>query len=81
MLSEMAPVESGGAALPYQANVFPDKENFGRIFYNMVGLYVVRNNQYSCVLYGGVGANVWAWYPSNSRRARYICCRSRCYFV
>lgn len=28
-------VESGGAALPYQANVFPDKENFGRIFYNM----------------------------------------------
>lgn len=30
------PVESGGAALPYQANVFPDKEHFGRIFYNMV---------------------------------------------
>ncbi|KAF9481857.1 carboxyl transferase [Pholiota conissans] len=28
-------VESGGAALPYQANVFPDKEHFGRIFYNM----------------------------------------------
>jgi len=30
-------VESGGAALPHQANVFPDKEHFGRIFYNMVG--------------------------------------------
>ncbi|KAF8969409.1 carboxyl transferase [Flammula alnicola] len=28
-------VESGGAALPFQANVFPDKEHFGRIFYNM----------------------------------------------
>ncbi|KDR84001.1 hypothetical protein GALMADRAFT_690084 [Galerina marginata CBS 339.88] len=28
-------VESGGAALPHQANVFPDKEHFGRIFYNM----------------------------------------------
>lgn len=28
-------VESGGA-LPYQANVFPDKETFGRIFYNTV---------------------------------------------
>jgi 3-methylcrotonyl-CoA carboxylase beta subunit len=27
-------VESGGAALPHQANVFPDKEHFGRIFYN-----------------------------------------------
>ena len=30
-------VESGGASLPYQADVFPDKEHFGRIFYNMVG--------------------------------------------
>ncbi|KAI5893983.1 carboxyl transferase [Schizophyllum commune H4-8] len=28
-------VESGGAALPHQADVFPDKEHFGRIFYNM----------------------------------------------
>jgi 3-methylcrotonyl-CoA carboxylase beta subunit len=34
-------VESGGAALPHQANVFPDKEHFGRIFYNMV-CYCVR---------------------------------------
>lgn len=28
-------VESGGAALPYQSNVFPDHDHFGRIFYNM----------------------------------------------
>ena len=35
-------VESGGAALPYQANVFPDKEHFGRIFYNMVCLDVLH---------------------------------------
>lgn len=28
-------VESGGAMLPFQAEVFPDKEHFGRIFYNM----------------------------------------------
>ena len=34
-------VESGGAALPHQANVFPDKEHFGRIFYNMVRFQVV----------------------------------------
>ncbi|KAK9184071.1 hypothetical protein WN943_024416 [Citrus x changshan-huyou] len=27
-------VDSGGAYLPKQAEVFPDKENFGRIFYN-----------------------------------------------
>ncbi|KAG8998273.1 hypothetical protein FRB94_006971 [Tulasnella sp. JGI-2019a] len=31
-------VESGGAALPWQAEVFPDKEHFGRIFYNMAQL-------------------------------------------
>lgn len=37
----MTSVESGGAALPYQANVFPDKENFGRIFYNMVRNYIL----------------------------------------
>jgi 3-methylcrotonyl-CoA carboxylase beta subunit len=27
-------VDSGGANLPYQADVFPDKEHFGRIFFN-----------------------------------------------
>uniref|UniRef100_A0A915E4R5 Probable methylcrotonoyl-CoA carboxylase beta chain, mitochondrial n=1 Tax=Ditylenchus dipsaci TaxID=166011 RepID=A0A915E4R5_9BILA len=27
-------VDSGGAYLPRQADLFPDKENFGRIFYN-----------------------------------------------
>ncbi|KAG0144540.1 hypothetical protein CROQUDRAFT_659865 [Cronartium quercuum f. sp. fusiforme G11] len=31
-------VESGGANLPYQSLVFPDKENFGRIFYNQAKL-------------------------------------------
>lgn len=27
-------VDSGGANLPRQAEVFPDREHFGRIFYN-----------------------------------------------
>lgn len=27
-------VDSGGAFLPKQAEVFPDRDNFGRIFYN-----------------------------------------------
>ena len=27
-------VDSGGAFLPLQAEVFPDREHFGRIFYN-----------------------------------------------
>lgn len=31
-------MESGGAALPFQADVFPDKEHFGRIFFNMANM-------------------------------------------
>ncbi|KAI9104538.1 carboxyl transferase [Phlyctochytrium arcticum] len=31
-------VDSGGANLPQQADVFPDKEHFGRIFYNQANL-------------------------------------------
>lgn len=27
-------VDSGGANLPFQAEVFPDRNHFGRIFYN-----------------------------------------------
>ena len=27
-------VDSGGANLPHQAEVFPDRDHFGRIFYN-----------------------------------------------
>ena len=31
-------VDSGGANLPHQAEVFPDKDHFGRIFYNQATL-------------------------------------------
>src|SRR5437868_8923598 len=31
-------VDSGGAFLPLQADVFPDREHFGRIFYNQARL-------------------------------------------
>jgi len=31
-------VDSGGANLPYQAEVFPDKDHFGRIFFNQANL-------------------------------------------
>jgi 3-methylcrotonyl-CoA carboxylase beta subunit len=31
-------VDSGGANLPHQAEVFPDKEHFGRIFFNQANL-------------------------------------------
>ncbi len=44
-------VDSGGANLPRQANVFPDRDHFGRIFYNQarmsaLGISQVIYNRY-----------------------------------
>ncbi|HEY7997129.1 MAG TPA: carboxyl transferase domain-containing protein, partial [Steroidobacteraceae bacterium] len=42
-------VESGGAFLPAQDEVFPDRENFGRIFYNQATLSAAGVAQISVV--------------------------------
>ena len=36
-------VDSGGAFLPLQAEVFPDREHFGRIFYNQARMSAARH--------------------------------------
>ncbi len=43
-------VDSGGAFLPLQAEVFPDKEHFGRIFYNQATMSAAEIPQISAVL-------------------------------
>ncbi len=43
-------VDSGGVFLPLQAEVFPDKEHFGRIFYNQAVMSAARIPQVSVVL-------------------------------
>jgi 3-methylcrotonyl-CoA carboxylase beta subunit len=43
-------VDSGGANLPQQADVFPDKEHFGRIFYNQANLSAAGIPQIAIVL-------------------------------
>ncbi len=43
-------VDSGGAYLPLQAEVFPDREHFGRIFYNQARLSALRVPQVAIVL-------------------------------
>src|SRR5207247_2401032 len=43
-------VDSGGAFLPLQADVFPDKEHFGRIFYNQAQMSAARIPQIAAVL-------------------------------
>ena len=43
-------VDSGGAFLPKQAEVFPDKEHFGRIFYNQARMSALNIPQISLIL-------------------------------
>jgi len=43
-------VDSGGAFLPLQAEVFPDREHFGRIFYNQATLSACGIPQIAAVL-------------------------------
>ena len=43
-------VDSGGANLPYQSDVFPDKEHFGRIFYNQARMSSQRIPQIAAVM-------------------------------
>lgn len=43
-------VDSGGIFLPHQAGTFPDKEHFGRIFYNQARLSALGIAQISVVL-------------------------------
>src|SRR3954465_13318101 len=43
-------VDSGGAFLPMQDEVFPDREHFGRIFYNQATLSALRIPQIAVVM-------------------------------
>ena len=43
-------VDSGGGYLPEQDSVFPDREHFGRIFYNIANLSAARIPQIACVM-------------------------------
>ena len=43
-------VDSGGANLPHQAEVFPDRDHFGRIFYNQAQMSSQGIAQIACVM-------------------------------
>jgi 3-methylcrotonyl-CoA carboxylase beta subunit len=43
-------VDSGGGFLPEQDNVFPDREHFGRIFYNQANMSAAGIPQIACVM-------------------------------
>jgi 3-methylcrotonyl-CoA carboxylase beta subunit len=43
-------VDSGGANLPYQSDVFPDRDHFGRIFFNQARMSAEGLAQIACVM-------------------------------
>jgi len=43
-------VDSGGANLPHQAEVFPDRDHFGRMFYNQAQMSALGIPQIACVM-------------------------------
>jgi 3-methylcrotonyl-CoA carboxylase beta subunit len=43
-------VDSGGANLPHQADVFPDRDHFGRIFFNQAQMSAKGIAQIACVM-------------------------------
>jgi 3-methylcrotonyl-CoA carboxylase beta subunit len=43
-------VDSGGANLPFQADVFPDRDHFGRIFFNQAQMSAKGIAQIACVM-------------------------------
>jgi 3-methylcrotonyl-CoA carboxylase beta subunit len=60
-------VDSGGANLPHQAEVFPDREHFGRIFYNQANMSAQGIAQIACVM--GLSTAGGAYMPAMSDEA------------
>jgi len=60
-------VDSGGAFLPLQADVFPDREHFGRIFYNQARMSAARIPQVGVVM--GMCTAGGAYVPAMSDEA------------
>jgi 3-methylcrotonyl-CoA carboxylase beta subunit len=60
-------VDSGGAFLPHQDEVFPDREHFGRIFYNEATLSKEGIPQIACVM--GMSTAGGAYVPNMADEA------------
>ena len=57
-------VDSGGANLPHQAEVFPDRDHFGRIFFNQANMSALGIPQIACVM--GLSTAGGAYVPAMS---------------
>jgi acetyl-CoA carboxylase carboxyltransferase component len=52
-------VDSGGAYLPLQAEVFPDRDHFGRIFFNQANMSARGIPQIACVMGSGTAGGAY----------------------
>lgn len=72
-------VDSGGANLPRQADVFPDRDHFGRIFFNQVRVFVCLEAARADAHAGGTGAlggrGVIGWCVFSDRHRCQMICR------
>ena len=59
-------VDSGGANLPNQTDVFPDRDHFGRIFYNQANLSKAGVAQIAAVLGSCTAGAANCWPKSTS---------------
>ena len=64
-------VDSGGANLPHQDEVFPDRDHFGRIFYNQANMSARGIPQIACVM-GSCTAG-GAYVPAMSDETVIVC--------
>jgi 3-methylcrotonyl-CoA carboxylase beta subunit len=68
-------VDSGGAFLPLQADVFPDREHFGRIFFNQARMSAARIPQIAVVMGSCTagGSPVWLTILRMTTTTRWPC--------
>ena len=71
--SVLSLVDSGGANLPMQAEVFPDRDHFGRIFYNQANMSAKHIPQISIVYSQGTfDVGIWKLYCRRSLCSLYV---------
>ena len=63
-------VDSGGANLPHQAEVFPDRDHFGRIFFNQATMSARGISQVACVMGSCTAGGAYVPAMSDDHRAR-----------
>ena len=66
-------VDSGGANLPNQDEVFPDRDHFGRIFFNQATMSALKIPQIAVVMLNGLGIATGVDLDKLAEAGQFIC--------